>query len=254
MSCLVSTSRQNPPNEIGARIPTFSPQDFQTVPKTYVTDALRVAIGGSSAVALVPWRHMLYTTRTPQDRRRGLGRATVAFILISLFTSAIVTHGAENSGVRSTNPALLDSISEGAERSATFAVLRDAISRSNGIVYLEFGYCAFGHLNGCLLPFLATSEHTRYLRIVVTPDRTRQSHDQLLALIAHEMQHAREVLEHSEVLDAAAMELLYRQIGTPIAGLHGGFETAAARAVGDAVLNELSRTRRTAMHTSARFH
>src|SRR3954462_8026247 len=90
---------------------------------------------------------------------------------------------------------------------------------------------------GCFsTPFIATSEHARYLRILVTPDRTRQSHDQLLALVAHEMQHAREVLQHAEVLDLSAMQLLYRKIGTPITGPQGGFETSAARAAGDAVL------------------
>ena len=121
--------------------------------------------------------------------------------------------------------------------------------KSNGIVYVEFGYCAFSHLNGCLLPFLATSEHARYLRILVTPDTTRQSHDQLLALVAHEMQHAWEVLQQGGILDVSAMQLLYRKIGTPIAGPQGSFVTSAARAVGDAVLSELSRNRRPATPT-----
>jgi hypothetical protein len=51
---------------------------------------------------------------------------------------------------------------EGAERSATSAASIDTTARSNGIVYVESGYCAFGHLNGRLLPFIATSEQTRY--------------------------------------------------------------------------------------------
>jgi hypothetical protein len=195
---------------------------------------------------------MIYTKRAQQNKRRGLFRAGMFLMVASLSSHAVIAQSAEDSRVRSANPVLLDSLSEGAERSATFAALVDTIGQSDGIVYVEFGYCAFGHLNGCLLPFIATSEHTRYLRILVTPDKTRQSHDQLLALVAHEMQHAWEVLQRAGILDLSAMQLLYRAIGTPIAGPQGGFETSAARAVGDAVLSELSRNRRLATHTSDR--
>ena len=141
--------------------------------------------------------------------------------------------------VRSTNATILELLKEGAERSTTFHSLVDAIDHSTGIVYVEFGYCAFGHLNGCLVPFIAVSHGTRYLRIVVTPDKNQRSHDQLLALIAHEMRHALEVLEHKEVVDVATMEAMYRKIGTPLTG-RTGHETSAARAAGDAVLAELS--------------
>jgi hypothetical protein len=140
--------------------------------------------------------------------------------------------------VRSTNATILQLLKEGAERSTTFRSLVDAIDHSTGIVYVEFGHCAFGHLNGCLLPFIAVSHGDRYLRIVVTPDKNRRSHDQLLALLAHEMRHALEVLEHKEVVDVATMEAMYRKIGTPLTG-QTGHETTAARAAGDAVLAEL---------------
>jgi hypothetical protein len=146
--------------------------------------------------------------------------------------------------VRSTNATILELFKEGAERSATFRSLVDAIDHSTGIVYVEFGYCAFGHLNGCLLPFVAASHGDRYLRILVTPDKNRRSHDQLLALVAHELQHAIEVIAHPEVVDVATMEALYRRIGTPETGGLTGYETSAARAAGDAVLAELLAKRR----------
>jgi hypothetical protein len=145
--------------------------------------------------------------------------------------------------VRSTDPRVIDLVREGTERSATFRTLVDTIGRSNGIVYVEFGYCAFGHLDGCLLPFLAPAHGERYLRIVVTDDRTLRTHDHLLAVIAHEMRHALEVLEQQEVVTIAAMEALYRKIGVPLTGGLSGYETSAARAAGDEVLTELSVTR-----------
>lgn len=142
--------------------------------------------------------------------------------------------------VRSTNATILALLKEGGERSVTFRSLVEAIDHSSGIVYVEFGYCAFGHLNGCVLPFIAVSRGDRYLRIVVTPDKNRRSHDQLLALVAHELRHTMEVIAHPEVVDVATMEALYRRIGTPETGGMTGYETSAARAAGDAVLTELS--------------
>jgi hypothetical protein len=141
--------------------------------------------------------------------------------------------------VRSTDGQMLQLIKEGTERSVTFKTLVEDINRSDGIVYVERGICAFGHINGCVLPFIAATPNNRYIRILVTSDTHRVSHNQLLALIAHELQHAREVIEHSNVIDIATMEEMYRRIGTPLTGHRSGYETSAARAAGDAVLDEL---------------
>ena len=149
--------------------------------------------------------------------------------------------GPTTARVRSTDRAILDLLAEGNDRSATFRGLTDAIAHTDGIVYIEFGYCALGHLNGCLLPFLATTRRDRYLRLVITPDKNQRSHNQLLALVAHEMQHAVEVLGHQEVVDVPTMEAMYRKMGTPLKGGLTGYETSAARTAGDAVLAELSK-------------
>lgn len=142
--------------------------------------------------------------------------------------------------VRSTSGAMLQLIKEGTERSATFRTLVDGINHSDGIVYVERGICAFGRVNGCVLLFIAATPGTRYIRILVTPDSYRVSHDRVLALIAHELQHAREVIEHANVIDVATMEEMYRRIGTPLRGSQRGYETSDARAAGDTVLDELS--------------
>ena len=141
--------------------------------------------------------------------------------------------------VRSTDAAMLQLLREGRERSTTFRGLLDIIGHSKGIVYVEFGYCAFGHLNGCLLSFLTSSHGDRYLRVLVTPDKSRRSHDQLIALVGHELRHVVEVIQHEEVVDADSMEAMYRKIGIPLARNSRAYETSAARAAGDAVLLEL---------------
>src|SRR5262249_9154748 len=130
-------------------------------------------------------------------------------------------------------------IAQGAARSATFCALVAIINASHDIVYVEYGYCRFGRVNGCLLPYIASSGAERYLRVLVTPDKNRLSHDRRLAILAHQLQHAIEVIEHPEVVDLTTMERMFRRIGTPQGDGMTGYETSAARAAGDAVLAEL---------------
>jgi hypothetical protein len=185
---------------------------------------------------------MVYTNRVCHNKRRrpaAAGFAILSVVIVCTAAPRASAPAADATRVRSTDARILALVREGTERSAIFSTLVDTIGRSNGIVYIEFGYCAFGHLNGCLLSYIAPAHGDRYLRIIVTPDKNRPSHDQLLALITHELRHALEVIEHPEVVDVATMEALYRRIGTPETGGLTGYETSAARAAGDATLSEL---------------
>jgi hypothetical protein len=185
---------------------------------------------------------MVYPNLACRNKRRSSGAAGLLILATIIVCSAAAASSASAAGVtrvRSSDPAIGALLREGSDRSATFGTLVDAIEHSNGIVYVEFGYCVFGHLNGCVLPLIASPHGDRYLRILVTPDKSRRSHDQLLALIAHELRHALEVFEHVDVVDAATMNALYSRIGTPETGGLNGYETSAARAAGDHTLNEL---------------
>jgi len=156
---------------------------------------------------------------------------------LGAFDSQNAANGITKGHVRSTDARALELFREGCERPTTFGELVAAIEGSSGIVYVEFGYCAFGHLNGCLLPFVARVEGERYLRIVVSPDKNQRTRDQLLALMAHELQHALEVIEHEDVVAAPTMQQMFRKIGAPV---NHGYETPAAQAMGDKVLAELA--------------
>jgi len=180
---------------------------------------------------------MVYTN-AERARKRAARTAFRSCLLVCCACFASPATAFDAAGVRSTSAEALALIKEGADRSPSFSGLLERISESSGIVYVEFGYCALGHLNGCLLPFVVPSTGGRYLRILVTPDRTRESHDRLIALIAHELQHALEVLAHPEVVDVDSMLEMYSRIGVPLAG-RKGYETSAAHAVQDAVLSEL---------------
>jgi hypothetical protein len=140
--------------------------------------------------------------------------------------------------VRSTDARINGLLAEGYARSKTFHRLVDALRASDTIVYVEFGVCAFGHLDGCLLPFVADTGKGRYLRGVLTARLHRIGRGQLLALTAHELQHACEIAEHPEVIDVQGMLNVYRRIGFPLKG-RSGYETSAARTAERAVLSEL---------------
>jgi hypothetical protein len=185
---------------------------------------------------------MVYLNRACRNKRatsRASSLVVLAVIIVCSAAGERAASAADVSRVRSSDTAILGLLHEGAERSATFSTLVATVEHSNGIVYVEYGYCAFGHLNACVLPLIASPHGDRYLRILVTPDKNRRSHDQLLALIAHELRHALEVFDAPEVVDVETMNALYRRIGRPETGGSSGYETSAARAAGDRTLSEL---------------
>ena len=85
---------------------------------------------------------------------------------------------------------------------------------------------------------LHSTSGAHYLRIHLKRDLTR---DHQVAVLAHELQHVREVVQAGISANAAEMEMLFRRIGG--SRLAGGrrqqFETAAALRVGDLVAADL---------------
>jgi hypothetical protein len=122
---------------------------------------------------------------------------------------------------------ILAAIDEGRLRSPTFASLVEAIERSNVFVYVTRAQKLPHHrMEGCLVP---SGSQSRYLRVLIAmglgPDRT-------IMVIAHELQHVREVLDAGGGNDQAAIDALFtrigeRQLGTPTER----YETAAAQEV-----------------------
>jgi hypothetical protein len=180
---------------------------------------------------------MMYINALGSRKRFArIARPICLLFCVILFGSPVFASQA--AGVRSADSVLTELLKEGATRSPTFQRLLERIGEANGIVYLEFGHCAFGHLNGCLLPYVVPTTGGRYLRVVVTPDKTRVDHDGLIALLAHELQHTLEVLAHPEVVNVETMLAMYARIGRPLSG-RSGYETSAAHPVQDRVASEL---------------
>jgi hypothetical protein len=123
--------------------------------------------------------------------------------------------------VRSHDAAIVAAINYGATRSATLSGLLETIRQRHGIVYVERGSC-MRRSKSCLLLNLVTAGEYRMLFVHV--DRN-MSGDALTTSIAHELQHAAEVLGNQQIATGSAMYLFYTREGLQ---MRGYFETNAA--------------------------
>ena len=134
--------------------------------------------------------------------------------------------------VRGVSARIVALIGQATGRSKTFRDVVNQISGTDGIVYVAEGSC--GHdVRACLLFSITTAGTNRVLRVLVD---TSARDDDLIGSLAHELQHALEVLSVQYIRTDAAMALLYRRIGH---GVGRRFETEAAVRVGDSVRAEL---------------
>jgi hypothetical protein len=134
--------------------------------------------------------------------------------------------------VRTEDAALAQLIRDATDRSATFRRLVEAIGATDGVVYVVRDRCR-PPLRACLVFEIAVAGPNRILRVIVD-DRTPDSG--ALVSIAHELQHALEVLGHRDVTSGAAMYGLFERIGM---WREHSFETGAAIEVEKAVRSEL---------------
>jgi hypothetical protein len=130
---------------------------------------------------------------------------------------------------------------EGHAQSEAFRALVDEIQRSNVIVVVQFGFCANGRVRSCVSN-VDEDANQRHIRIKVS---TKTTDDRLIATIAHELQHAVEILRDPETVDGPSTLQLYRRIGTRDCrtGLTDKCETEAAVHIEARVNDELTASR-----------
>jgi hypothetical protein len=125
-------------------------------------------------------------------------------------------------------------IQTGIRRSATFAALISALNKSNVIVYVQETRDLPPGVDGQLAVTTGLSPQ-RYLRAQVL---SGLGTTEMIAVVAHELQHAIEVAEHDEVRDSHSLATLYKRIG--IEARRGHYDTLAAQTTGWRVRVELS--------------
>jgi hypothetical protein len=141
--------------------------------------------------------------------------------------------------LRSVDASIRATIQEGCRRSPVFAELVQDVERSNFVVYVVGVPTLRNGMKGALLH---GSGQAQYLRIHLKRDLAL---DRQVAVLAHELQHVREVVQAGISAHAAEMEMLFRRIGGKrlTGGRRQQLETAAALRVGDRVAADL-RTKR----------
>jgi len=143
--------------------------------------------------------------------------------------------------VRSDDPKLRGLIARGTAESPTFREIVHHINRLPGFVYVVASRCgARPALSACLDHNVQLRGGYRFLRVNLLP---AEPENRQLPLLAHELQHALEVLSDESAISPEGVAKLYERIGERRPGA-GNFETEAARRVQDAVYRELREYRR----------
>jgi hypothetical protein len=125
---------------------------------------------------------------------------------------------------------------DGMARSETFRALVARIEASNVFVYVTVSPFIKSSLAG-QLTWMTQAGPYRYLRATLSADQTS---DQLIASLAHELQHAVEVVGDDLVVSEKTLVGLYKRIGQPSrAAANSGWETIAAQETGYRVRREL---------------
>ena len=104
---------------------------------------------------------------------------------------------------------LMDLIQQGLARSGTLQELASHLERAGVIVFLSYGRQLPSNTAG-RTRFMAASGGWRYLSTELSD---RLSRLDLMALLAHELQHAVEIADAPEVVDEASLKELYRRLG-----------------------------------------
>ena len=165
-----------------------------------------------------------------------MGRGMAGVMLMTLVTIGVrvVDVQTRSPRVRPEDAAIRALIDRGMERSATFRGLSRDLDTADVIVYVRSSPCSRG-VPACLLWAWADRDARRLL---IKIDRFGRSPDELTALLAHELQHAREVAADSQITDLASFQKAFAARGWK----HGaGFETEEARRISKRVATELSR-------------
>lgn len=118
-------------------------------------------------------------------------------------------------------------------RSATLRRIAVSLRERHAIVYVRWNPVLPRLVNGAVRPRVVVGGEVRYLWIDLRPDEVS---DRLMAVIAHEAQHALEILD-SGLEDSAAVTGMYRRLSG-----HGQthvYDTAGARDAGRDVAREL---------------
>ena len=167
---------------------------------------------------------------------RLLSCVTLAAVLLSASIAAAEKGPSGEVRLRPQDKRLEQVLKAGAARSATFKSLVDRIEASNVIVYVALSPIMKSNLSG-MLTWMTQAGDYRYVRASIS---TELPFDQMIATLAHELQHAVEVIDDPTVVDEKSLVALYKRIGRQNSNAAPArWETQAAQDAGFRVRREL---------------
>ena len=163
--------------------------------------------------------------------------ALFAGCLVSSFAFAAVPDEAwREARIRPQDPRLVELLRAGIARSATFRDIVNRLEAGNVFVYVSLSPALRSGIAG-KLTWMTSAGAYRYVKATIN---SGQSANQMIATLAHELQHALEVSADHTVVDQRSMLGLYKRIGRPsLLGSDDGWETVAAQQTGFQVRREL---------------
>jgi hypothetical protein len=161
--------------------------------------------------------------------------ALVALALCTICSSQVRAEDFER--IRPEAPMLKTAVATAREGSPTFRSIVERIDGSDVIVHMTCGYFKSATMAGRTMLSSAGPDF-RYVRVQILCDQSPQA---LLAIVAHELQHAAEIASARAVVDDNSFGRLYRKIGFPtcLSPEPNQFETAAAVEAGRRVRAEV---------------
>jgi hypothetical protein len=156
-------------------------------------------------------------------------------VTMVILAVALTAQDASLQHVRSTDRRILSLIEIGLERSETFRRLVATLNESDVFVYVEPKVIRQA-LGGYLAHNVVTNGGYRYLHVSVA---TRGSMRRVVALLAHELQHAVEVAQDPDARNPEELERLFSRLAVNFGcGSTTCYETQAAKDVEHAVSEE----------------
>ena len=140
--------------------------------------------------------------------------------------------------LRPLDPESLQLLSAGIRQSPTLRQLATELGSSDVIVHIMTTRPR-PRKSPAALQFVTSSGGFRFVRIRITTSVSRRRG---IALLAHELQHAREVAGAASIVDEASFEAYYRRVGMVVDhdSVHRTYDTTAARQAEDVVFAELA--------------
>jgi hypothetical protein len=160
--------------------------------------------------------------------------------VVAVCSTAAPASASDFNHVRSDQAEIRASLRAGYQQSATFKALLDELESLPGIVYILETPFTNG-LDGALLHKVAGPRDMPVLRVLI---KTNLGSAYRIGILAHELQHVREVLRAGAATTPESITRLFKSLSEPGSSSAPHFETTAARELAAVVIKELSEQQR----------